>query len=175
MKRWIGCALLAAGLALVPAACGDDAAGSSSHGSSTPAAHEEHAADGPTSTAPTTTVPSRLDVVATEYGWTGVPDELPAGSYPLSFRNDGTEAHEISIFRNPDHRSLEELYELGPVGIKDAVESVETVIAAPGTTAEETPTITLTPGEYEVVCFIPAATDSRPHFEHGMHRTLVVR
>ena len=175
MRRWIGCAFLTAGLALVPAACGDDAAGSSSGGPSTPAAHTEHAEDASTSTAPTTTAPSRLDVVATEFGWTVVPEELAAGTYPLTFRNDGAEAHEISIFRNPDHRSLEELFELGPVGIKDAVESVETVIAAPGTVADEAPTITLTPGEYEVVCFIPAATDSRPHFQHGMHRTLVVR
>lgn len=35
-------------------------------------------------------------------------------------------------------------------------------------------TITLTPGVYEVVCFLPAASDGTAHFQPGMHLTLTV-
>ena len=83
--------------------------------------------------------------------------------------------HEISIFRNPDHLSLAKLFELGPVGIKDAVEMAGTLISGPGAAADQELTVTLTPGEYDVVCFIPATSDGKPHFSHGMHRTLEVR
>ena len=56
---------------------------------------------------------------------------------------------------------------------KARVELAGGAIVVPGATSEET-TLQLEPGTYEVVCFVPAATDQRPHFDHGMHRTLVV-
>ena len=164
--------MMTVALVIIPAACGDEVDSSSAGTPSATAAHAEHAGAPSTSSVP---APSRLDIVATEYDWSGLPDELPAGSYPTSFRNDGAEAHEITIFRNPDHRSLDELFELGPAGIKDAVEMTGTLIAAPGTAADQELTLTLTPGEYEVVCFFPATSDGEPHFGHGMHRTLTVR
>jgi hypothetical protein len=150
-------------LALVPAGCAEDRAGSSANTTTTTA--------GPPVTPPR---PARLDVVATEYEWSGLPEALPAGSYPLSFSNVGAEAHEISIFRNREDRPLEELFELGPEGIKGAVDMVGTLIAGPDAAAGQELTIALTPGEYDVVCFLPATSDRRPHFTHGMHRTLVV-
>lgn len=175
----VACWLAVVGLALVPTGCANESEASAS-GSGAPttvaAEHSEHSGH-TASTAPPTTIapPTRLDVVATEYAWSGLPDELPAGTYPMSFRNDGAEAHEISIFRNPDGLSFEELYKLGPEGIKGAVEMVGTLISGPGTPADHELTATFTPGEYEVVCFFPAMSDNQPHFNHGMHRKLVVR
>lgn len=168
------CALLLSGLALVPAGCGDGTATSSSHATTT-SAPTRHATVDEVAATTSTTVPTRLDIVATEYRWSGLPAELPAGTYPMSFRNDGDEAHEITIFRNPGHIPLEGLRELGPAGIGDAVDMVGNLISGPGTAAESEVVVTLTPGEYEVVCFIPATTDGMAHFEHGMHRKLVVR
>ncbi|UDY35655.1 hypothetical protein [Dermatobacter hominis] len=171
----IGVGLLLAAGAVVPIGCGDGS--TSADEPATTLAHAEHAGAAPseTSTSSVPPAPSRLDIVATEYEWSGLPEELRAGSYPTSFRNDGVEAHEITIFRNPEHRSLEELYELGPMGIKDAVEVVGTLIAGPGAAADAELTLDLGPGEYEVVCFFPAKSDGKPHFGHGMHRTLTVR
>ncbi|MDQ2677412.1 MAG: hypothetical protein M3Y51_01610 [Actinomycetota bacterium] len=166
------------GLALVPAAgCSSDDDGSSSQDSPAAIAHVGHPDEGVEDAAPPTSAaaPTRLDIEATEYEWSGLPDELPAGTYPMTFHNAGVEAHEISIFRNTDDRPLPELFELGPEGIKGAVEMVGTLIAGPGAPADGELTVTLTPGEYDVVCFIPAMADGLPHFEHGMHRTLVVR
>ena len=34
--------------------------------------------------------------------------------------------------------------------------------------------VELEPGTYEVACFFPTPIDGRPHFEHGMHRTIEV-
>lgn len=169
------CGLAALGLVLVPVGCADDEAGSSDPTTSaTVHDHAEGAADdgATTTTAP---VPTRLDIEATEFEWSGLPDELPAGTYPTSFHNAGAEAHEISIFRNPDDIPLDDLFALGPDGMEDAVETVGFLIAAPGASADQEATVTLTPGEYEVVCFIPSPADGRSHFQHGMHRTLEVR
>ena len=47
------------------------------------------------------------------------------------------------------------------------------VITGPGTTSEPTE-IRLDEGTYDVVCFIPAASDQQPHYEHGMHTTIEV-
>ncbi len=162
--RWTAVVLVA----LVPIGCAGNGVPSSE-------ATDDHVHHASTSAAPSTSsTPTRLDIVATEYEWSGLPPELPAGSYPMSFRNEGTEPHEISIFRNPDNVGLEELFELGPQGIQGAVEMVGTLIAGPTSSASQELTITLTPGDYEVVCFLPARSDSKPHFTHGMHRTLVV-
>lgn len=175
MRRvWAVCAFMVIGVALVTAGCSDDAGPASDGGPSTIAegGHAGHTS-GTEATTSTGAAPERLAIVATEYEWSGLPDQIPAGTYPMSFRNDGAEAHEIALFRNPDDVPLEELFELGPVGIKDAVDMVGTLISGPGLPADQELTVTLTPGEYEVVCFIPAA-DGRPHFERGMHRTLEV-
>ena len=169
------CGLAALGLVLVPVGCAEDEAGSSDPTTSA-AAHdhsEDAADDGATNT--TAAAPTRLDIEATEFEWSGLPDELPAGTYPMSFHNAGSEAHEISIFRNPDDIPLEDLFALGPNGMEGAVETVGFLIAGPGASADQEVTVTLTPGEYDVVCFIPTPTDGRSHFQHGMHRTLVVR
>ena len=34
--------------------------------------------------------------------------------------------------------------------------------------------MTLEPGEWTLVCFLPAAFDEQPHFAHGMTKTITV-
>jgi hypothetical protein len=117
--------------------------------------------------------PDRLDVVAEEFSWSGLPDRLRPGSYPLTLRNDGAEVHEIQVFSNPEHLSLDELFDLGPAEMGNHVEPAGGAIVVPGATSEET-MLHLEAGTYEVVCFIPANADQRPHFAHGMHTTIEV-
>lgn len=33
----------------------------------------------------------------------------------------------------------------------------------------------LTPGTYELLCFVPADTDGKPHFMHGMQKEIIVQ
>lgn len=167
-RRWPAAAALA--LTLTTAACA--AEGAADEPASAPSTTVA-----PTTTAPTTTTapppPERLDVVATEFEWSGLPDRLPPGDYPLTLRNDGVEAHEIQVFRNTEGRTLAELFDLGPVDFAAHVELAGGTIVGASSTSEEI-VLHLEEGTYEVVCFIPALADERPHFEHGMHRTLEV-
>lgn len=158
-------------MALLASGCGDTEISSNRQTGSIE--HVARVGDSSTTSTASTSIPTRLDVVAVEYGWSGIPDELPAGQYPVSFRNDGTEAHEVSIFRNPDQIPLDELLRLGPEGMGSSVDVVGSLIAGAGQSADHELVVTLEPGTYEVVCFIPAP-DNRAHFEHGMHRTLEV-
>lgn len=166
-RRCAAVALLS--LTLVPLACGSDPAPA-------PDAAATPAAPSTTDGSPTTTAapPARLDLVAEDYDWTGLPDQLPAGTYPMTLRNDGAEIHEIQVFRNPEHLSLQQLFDLGPVEMAAHVEEAGGAFVGPGDTSEES-VLELEPGTYEVVCFVPSSVDQQPHFDHGMHRTLEVR
>lgn len=168
-RRWVAAALLA--LTWAPLACSPG--GSSARQASSSSTISTSSSTPSSNTTSTVAAPSRLDIVATDYEWSGLPDRLPAGTYPLTLRNDGPDVHEIQVFRNTDDLSLPDLFALGPVEMKARVELAGGAIVVPGATSEET-TLQLEPGTYEVVCFVPAATDQRPHFDHGMHRTLVV-
>lgn len=180
--RWVPCGLIP--LLLVPVGCTTDAAGpvvtTTVSATTVPASTQSTSAPTPSAvattipeTSTTSSVPDRLDIVASEFTWSGLPTQLPPGSYPLTLRNDGTEIHEIRIFENTEGMTLEELFALGPVDIEAHVESAAFVIAGPGATSEQT-TVELGAGTYEVVCFIPASSDQQPHFAHGMHATIQV-
>jgi hypothetical protein len=132
--------------------------------------------DAPTTDAPTTEAPveeTTIDVVAADYSFTGLPTTLDAGSYTMSFANEGTEQHEIALFKNPEGLTMEELAALGPEEGPKHVEVAAILMAGPGSAAAEAATLELTPGEYIATCFIPTA-DGVPHFAHGMSQTLTV-
>lgn len=131
----------------------------------------------PTTTVPpasTTTVPSELTVTAVDFGFEGLPAELPAGDYTIHFDNEGDELHELLVYRNPDGLTPEEIHELGPTGAPDRIEIIGILFAEPGQPAPNPMVTSLTPGDYEVICFIPTPIDSRPHFAHGMHTEFTV-
>jgi hypothetical protein len=165
-RRWMAATLLPLTLAAFGCANETSSPRTSGTSASTTAA--------PTAVAPNTSAPpERLDVVARDYDWSGIPDRLPPGSYPLTLRNAGSELHEIQVFRNTEKLSLAELFALGPVEMGAHVELAGGVLVTPGSTSDEK-VLQLAEGSYEVVCFVPAAADQRPHFEHGMHRTITV-
>jgi hypothetical protein len=160
------------------AACGDD--GPDAEPAPVPRPTTTAASPSTTTTtvepaaAPTTAPAGPIAVTSVDYGFEGVPAELPAGRHELNFTNAGTEVHELVIFRNPEALSLEELHALGPEGAAERVELAGLAFAEPGQPSPEPLVVELTPGEYEVVCFIPTPTDGQPHFAHGMHTTITV-
>ena len=166
-RRRRGAVVALAVLALALAACGDDEAGSAD-----PAATTAVEAEG-VATTEAAAAPERLDVVATDYDWSGLPDRIAPGSYPLTLRNEASQTHEVSVFLNPEELSLDELFALGPVDMGDHVVEAGSALVGPGATSEEA-TLVLEEGTYEVVCFIPDSGDQRPHYAHGMHRTIEV-
>jgi plastocyanin len=174
LRRRIAVGLLASTLVLVAAACGDD--DDTGLGDTVPVGSDVD--DGPAGVGPDEgdDAVRTIDVVGADFSFEGVPSELPAGTYEVTFTNEGTEMHEVFIFLNPEGIPLQELFDLGPEeGMSKIVPVMEMpLFAEPGASSPEPATIELEPGEYEVVCFIPTPTDGNPHFHHGMHTTITV-
>jgi hypothetical protein len=172
-RRWIGLPLAVIALGLPFAACGSDEAGDPAAGAPTETAETVGTTEAETTTTEAAPHEGPIEVVGADYRFEGLPARVAAGPHRLTFENQGTETHEVFLFRNPDGLTLHEIAELGPTGAPEAVELVALLIAGPGDTGEPTD-VDLTPGEYVVACFIPAATDGRHHFEHGMQAAFTV-
>ena len=113
-------------------------------------------------------------VTAREFEFQGVPEQVAAGTHTFTFTNEGAEPHELLVFRSTEGLSLDEIAALGPVDSRAHTEVAGMLVAAPGAAAESSMQVELTPGEWEVVCFIPTPTDGRAHSAHGMHTTITV-
>lgn len=140
-----------------------------------------------------------LEVVAVDYAFEGLPDEVEAGTR-LTLRNDAAgELHELVAFRLDDdeERSVDEIVQLPPEEMQGVLGEPTTVILAPPESEQVAVPVgdgTLSePGRYALVCVIPtgadpeeymaAAADSDgppdvaggpPHIAHGMYAEIVV-
>jgi hypothetical protein len=178
--RTVALAFGAAALAaLTLGACGDDD-------------QAEAATDAPT--------PSVIEVTAVDYGYTGLPDTVPAGTR-FTLANDApAELHELVAFRLPDdeQRPVSELATLPPEQLMPILgwEPATVLLAPPG--GEQIPAVgdgTLSePGRYAVICMIPTGIDpgeylaaaaasaggppqvegGPPHIVHGMWAEITV-
>jgi hypothetical protein len=110
------------------------------------------------------------DVTAVDYGFEGVPESVPAGTVSFSLTNDGTEDHEMVLFRKADGetRPIEELLALDEAEAEEAMTFTTVGFASPGATGYVA--TDLEAGQYAMVCFIPVggAEDGPPHFTEGM-------
>jgi hypothetical protein len=144
-----------------------------------------------------------VTVVATDYKFSELPAEVPAGT-KFALQNDSTaEAHEMIVIRIPDDekRTIGQLAAL-PEAESDAVfagvEPSTVIVALPGETGQAVEgdgTVT-EPGRYAVVCFIPKGADpdvlaeamsntaatgppdmgtGPPHITQGMYAETVVK
>ncbi|MEX2553631.1 MAG: hypothetical protein WD627_11605 [Actinomycetota bacterium] len=128
----------------------------------------------------------QVDVVASEYKFDGVPATMPAGVTSFEFDNNGTEQHEMVIFRKKDGdtMSFDQI-----LAIEDEAE-VETHVDFVGATfgepndPEDLYAISdVKPGDYVMVCFVPVGStpeaveaaeaaneeiEGPPHFQQGM-------
>ncbi len=124
----------------------------------------------PASDTTTPAGPVTVAVEAVDYGFVGLPDEVPAGT-TLSLRNssDG-EVHELVAIRLPDDesRSVDELVQLPPGELAAFFPGVTTVLVAPpgeaGVAVEGDGTLR-EPGRYAVICVIPTGADPAAYLE----------
>ncbi len=153
----------------------------------------------PTTTATPTTLPSgTIEVTATDYGFSGLPDRVQAGTTFALTNTSDHEVHEYVAIRLPDDetRSVQELLQLPPEEIAAFFPLVDSVIIAPpgegGFPAVGTGTLD-EPGRYALICTIPTGADpgeflaaaaesdgppdvagGPPHFVHGMYAEVIV-
>lgn len=141
-----------------------------------------------------------LEVTMVDFAFSGLPEEVPAGTRLTVANEAESELHELVAFRLPDdeERPLDELVQMPPGELEALLgQPVTVLLAAPG--GEMIPAVgdgTLAePGRYAITCFIPtgvepsvymeAAQQSQegppeiegagpPHVVHGMYAELTV-
>ena len=112
--------------------------------------------------------PNVVHVEAADYSFKA-PDTLRSGVTTFHMMNGGKEIHQMVLIKAP----LAAVQKMDPSAPPpaDLVVAGGPNAAAPGGTAEAT--LDLAPGEYTLVCFVPAP-DGKPHLMKGMVRALTV-
>lgn len=111
-----------------------------------------------------------LEVTAVDYGYEGLPSELPVGRHLISLTNaSDVEEHEAIFLRKADGvtTTAQELFQLP----EDEVEALIAPVAFLHAGNEaETWVVDFEPGDYIVVCFLPVGGDDAapPHMVEGM-------
>jgi hypothetical protein len=116
----------------------------------------------------------QIEATGVDYEYEGIPDSVPAGVVAVTFDNQGEELHEIAMVRINDDVDLP----LGEIAVLPEEEAMSMVtftgvaFAAPG--ESDTTFLTLEPGRYGAICFVPEGTThdmegtGAPHFTLGM-------
>lgn len=154
-------------LAFALAAC--SGAGSSPATSAAPAesaaAPSVDASASPAASGPAASGAADITVTAVDFGFEGVPDQVASGT-TMALTNTGQEVHEMVVVRKlpTTTQTFEELLALPGDQAMALVQDVGFAFAEPGATAAETVTVG-EPGDYLMVCFIPAGTTSLPSID----------
>jgi uncharacterized lipoprotein YbaY len=119
--------------------------------------------------------PPEADVVVTlvDYDFQ-LSQPLKAGKHTIRVENTASQPHEIAIVRlGPGKRPGDfAAWGMKPVGPQPGTIHGGVSGIMPG--AHSFVELDLPPGDYGLLCFIPDAKDGKPHFEHGMMKTIKV-
>lgn len=111
-----------------------------------------------------------VDVTAVDYQFEDVPTTVPAGTVSIALANEGTEQHEMILFRRADGetRPAVELLGLPDAEAEEALAFTQAIVTEPGQTGYGN--ADLEAGGYVGVCFLPVGggEDGPPHFTEGM-------
>ncbi|HEX2722909.1 MAG TPA: hypothetical protein VHM24_08325 [Gemmatimonadaceae bacterium] len=147
-------------------------------GCSVKEAPKEAATDSSTATQTTTpaTAPKVVNITATEYKF-DAPESIPAGLTTFRLTDSGKEMHHATLIKLDSGKTLAD-FQAGMKMMKPGTPPPSWVVpaggpnaVAPGSTSEIT--VSLEPGNYALVCFIPDGKGV-PHVAHGMMKGLTV-
>jgi len=138
--------------------------------------------------------PRTLSISLIEYEFDGIPDQVAAGKYRLVVTNDGSEEHEIMLFKGGEDRLNQLLDDVNNLlsqlesqnvtdlttieeQVMDLAMSYNPVVheeLEPGDSA--TLDVNLEPGTYFVVCLVPEfeGGELTVHANEGMHKVFQV-
>ncbi len=107
-------------------------------------------------------------ITLSDYDFVVAP-ELKPGHHVLRVENRGPQLHEVVLARLGAGRRMEDLVNWELSGRRGAAPAQYLGGIAPLGPGEHAQfSITLKPGEYALLCFIPDAADGKPHTAHGM-------
>lgn len=120
-------------------------------------------------------LPAKPDMTISlvDYGY-GTSRPLGAGTHRVLVKNDGTQWHELEIARLLPGKTpadlaawAEKMAGPPPAHFIGGISPL-----SPG--KENELTLTLTPGHYVMLCFLPDVKDGKPHTAHGMVKDFVI-
>jgi uncharacterized cupredoxin-like copper-binding protein len=116
---------------------------------------------------------SDLTISLVDYGY-GISGALTAGSHRVVVKNNGKQWHELEIARLLPGKTpadlaawAEKMSGPPPANFIGGISPI-----SPG--QENELALTLTPGHYVMLCFLPDVKDGKPHTAHGMVRPFVI-
>ena len=99
---------------------------------------------------------------------------LTAGEHVIEVRTEAEQPHEVVMIQLAPGKTLDDMmgWVAKPVGPPPGKPIGGTVGLTPG--KMNVWALTLEPGEYALVCFLPDHKDGKPHFMHGMMKQITV-
>jgi uncharacterized cupredoxin-like copper-binding protein len=125
-----------------------------------------------TSPAPETQFPTTANTVtAHDFTFDGTPASLPAGQATITFKNAGSQSHEMSLVKLNPGVTLDQLKtalssSAPPSGPPPFTSEGGMGGIAPGATGQTT--VNLSAGSYALICNIPDPATGKPHVALGM-------
>jgi hypothetical protein len=128
---------------------------------------------------------TQLDVTGIEYEFQGLPKTLPAGKVAIRFTDNGTEFHELAIFRVKGKDSVKKVVGMSEKEQAKKIEEIGGTFATQGQTSYAIADMSK-PGRYGIVCFLPVGSTSeqateeaakkhaKEHWQQGMLATITV-
>jgi uncharacterized cupredoxin-like copper-binding protein len=160
MSLFPRCAALL-GLAAVAACAGDGAK------------TDQRSADAPSQLPPTATGPNVVTITAREYAFEA-PQQIPAGLTTFKFMVNGKEPHHGIFVRLEEGKTFEDLAAaMKQEGPPPSWAHLDGGMMIGDPAQGSNVTLTLTPGKYALICFIPSP-DGVPHAAKGMFAPIEV-
>jgi hypothetical protein len=101
--------------------------------------------------------------------------ELTAGTHTIRVENAGPQLHEIAFERLPEGKTIQDFMAWETGGQKGPPPTVPVGgVVGPDKGSHAFFTITLTPGKYLVLCYVPDENDQKPHVAHGMIQEITI-
>lgn len=124
-------------------------------------------------TSPAAAQPADLTITLSDFKF-DLSDSITAGTKSIDVVVGPGQPHELVIFRLLPGKTMDDFMAWGASYKGPLPASVVggTTAAAPGT--PQRVTVDFTPGQYILICFVPDATDGKPHMVKGMVRTFTV-
>lgn len=121
----------------------------------------------PSASTPAPLPPSDLTLTLVDYAF-AFSAPPTAGSHVIRVENGASQAHEIALFRFLPGKGMDDL--MAWSATYDGPAPVTPVGGVPGFRPGQVAHmyVDLEPGQYVALCFLPDATDGKPHLEHGM-------
>jgi len=136
-------------------------------------AHPLHVNPAPAGAAAVPATPADLTITLSDYNF-DLSDSVTAGTKSIDVVVSPGQPHELVIFRLLPGKTMQDFMQWGATYQGPLPGNVLGGTTAAVSGIPQRITVDFTPGEYVLICFVPDATDGKPHMMHGMVRTFTV-